>query len=122
MCSHTYPHPNTRSSSTQAIISEATTLKAENSVSFNEVVKVKLVLHVNDYTDQEKEECWFTPTDYKKIRHDVITAIKPFQCNYKCSAFSTGTYTRGLERWSDMGKTTRKRRQNTLWAVLDEIY
>ena len=54
--------------------------------------------------------------------HDVMTAIKLFKCNYKCSQFSTGMYTRGLERWSDTGKTTHKRRQIALWAVLDEQY
>ena len=90
-------------------------MKAEKSVSFNEVVKVEPVLHVSEYTDQEKAECWFTPTDYIKIRHDVLKAIKLI----KCKLF-TGC-ARGLEKWADGGKT-RKRRQMALWAVLDEQY
>ena len=123
MCIQTYPNPNAGSSSTQstsennikAIISEATTLKSENSVSFNEVAKALRVLHANDYTDQERDECWFTPTDYKKIRQDSMRASKLI----KCKLF-TGC-ARGLERWADGGKT-RKRRQMALWAVLDEQY
>ena len=124
MCIQTHPHSNARSLSTQstsenninAIISEATTtLKAEKSVSFNEVVKVEQVLHANDYTDKEKEECWFTPTDYKKIRHELMKSIKLI----KCKLFTECA--RGLEECSD-GRKTRNRRQMAIWAVLDEQY
>ena len=90
-------------------------MKAKTPVSFYEHVKVQHVLHFNDYTDQERKECWFTPSEYKQIHHGVTTAIKLINCK-----LFTGC-ARGLEKWSDGGKA-RKRRQLAVWAVLDEQY
>ena len=127
MSIQTYPRPNERSSSTQltsenninGIISKTwtttTTMNAKKSVSFNEEVKALRVLHANDYTDQEKKNCWFTPTDYKKIRQDSMRASKLI----KCKLFTECA--RGLEECSD-GRKTRNRRQMAIWAVLDEQY
>ena len=123
MCIQTYPRTIAYSSSTKSkssanninAISSNTMKKTKKSVSFNEEVAVQRVLHIDDYTDQELKECWFVPTDYKKIREECILALKLI----KLKIF-TGC-TRGLEKWID-GNKTKKRRQIAVLAVLDEQF
>ena len=85
------------------------------SVSFNEKVAVQRVLHIDNYTDQEINDCWFGPTDYEKIRDECMTALKLI----KLSSF-TGC-TRGLEKLMD-GNKRRKICQIAVLAVMDEQY
>lgn len=93
-------------------------MKTKKSVSFNEKVAVQRVLHIDNYTDQEMKDCWFGPTDYKKTRDDCITALKLIKLN----KIVTGCCTRGLEKWMDGNNKTRKRRQISVMAVMDEQY
>ena len=44
-------------------------------VSFHKLVKVKLTLHINDYTDEEIESCWLTPTEYDSIQKRIFMTL-----------------------------------------------
>lgn len=124
MCIQNYPRPNVYLSSTKSKSENnvnaisSSTMKTRKSVSFNEEVAVQRVLHIDNYTNQEMKDCWFGPTDYKKIRDDCITTLKLIKLNKNF----TGCCTRGLEQWMDGNNKTRKRRQISVLAVMDEQY
>lgn len=86
---------------------------AKKSVSFNEAVMVRPVLHRVDYTDQERRNCWLVPADKQRTKIDIINIIRLFrEGNFdEC--------TRGLERLLDGGRT-RDRRRISMREVLEE--
>jgi len=52
-----------------------TTSIATMKVRFNKVVKMKRIIHINDYTDEEIEACWITPKTYKSIQTGILMTL-----------------------------------------------
>ena len=44
-------------------------------VSFAETAKMRLALHVNDFTDEEYYACFYSPQDYKRFKHEIKQTI-----------------------------------------------
>ena len=44
-------------------------------VTFHENVTCVMVMHHNDYTDDEKRVCWYTQTEWRAMRHTVKEAV-----------------------------------------------
>ena len=95
-------------------------------VSFNTRVMVKRSLHVHNYTDQEIEACWSTPTDYDAIRNrifmtlDLMALASPASSSNSFSS-STTYCTRGIERYMD-SESRQIRIGSAIYAVLNEQY
>jgi hypothetical protein len=110
--------------------------KEKKSVRFYNNVMVKHTLHVNNYTAQEKEECWFTQTEYDSIKKKIFMTLDlmEFMTNSDSNSnksnnifddYCNNAYcTRGLENLSfkegGLKQSTLIRRRNAIWAVLDE--
>lgn len=118
-------------------------------VRFNKSVKVKPTLHINNYTDEEIEACWFTSTEYNSIQKTIFMTLEMNRLlssssstthnnlfsnsnSVSSSASSSLSYCmmRGLENLSGdarereqhqgLKESTRIRRRNAAVAVLDE--
>ena len=107
-------------------------------VSFNTRVMVKRSLHVDNYTDQEIEACWYTPTDYDAIRNRIFMTLDLMALSSPASSskwnltknlfvlpysFSSSTTycTRGIERYLD-SESRQIRIGSAIYAVLNEQY
>jgi hypothetical protein len=95
-----------------------TTKKARH-VSMNERVKVKLVLHLDDYTDEEFDACYYSPDEIAEIRQDVLRTVRLIEDE---AEMDHEKYCRlGLERCTRKAKAERLLNRTTaLVAVLQE--
>ena len=90
-------------------------------VAFDEVVMVRPILHLSDYTEEEIANSWISHADKKRIKFEIIKLMKqvkdnkenitPHQHQQRCI--------RGLEKVGDGGKT-KERRKNPVKAILAE--
>ena len=48
----------------------------KKSVTFSESVKVKKTIHINNYTDDEIDACWYSDEECQMTRSDVKYAIQ----------------------------------------------
>jgi len=85
----------------------------KKSVTFFERVIVRPVLHVDNYSDQEWENCWYAPADKQQRKSEIREALRLIrEGNFEgCK--------RGLEKMSDRGRT-KERRRISVREVLDE--
>jgi len=100
---------------------------------------VKSTIHLKHYSNQEIEACWYTPAEYNNIIEGLYLtldlmkiSLAPYNCLFsssskckddKSSSLSSLYCSRGLENLSIEGglkHSTRIRRQNAIWSVLDE--
>jgi hypothetical protein len=92
----------------------------EKSVAFDEVVMVRPVLHLSDYTDQEVANTWLQLSDKQRTKIDVLNTLKLAKeaaSNDKDNKDAVST--RGLEKLTDGGRT-RERRRISIREVLEE--
>ena len=90
-------------------------------VSFFEMAEVYEVLHINDYTDLEKESCWFSAEDIRIIRKEARTAIALLEKGELVDDDSLGYTGRGLEHHTRENARQRMQTRCAVWdAVLDE--
>ena len=59
--------------------------KSSKSVSFNEVVKFREILHINDMTRRQREKLWETHDSLTKIRKDAIQVVGLMNCGLELS-------------------------------------
>jgi len=95
----------------------------EKSVAFDEVVMVRPVLHLSDYSDQEVANTWLQLSDKQRTKIDVLNTLKlakeQASNDNKDNKDSNSVCTRGLEKLSDGGRT-RERRRISIREVLEE--
>jgi hypothetical protein len=91
------------------------------SVSFYEKVRIRKSIHVLDYTDKERNTCWYSDSEYSEMRRDVMATLallnnhdsKADEFDKRCG--------RGLEHVSGKGHEEKSRRRNRArFAVLTE--
>mmetsp|Transcript_56284 Transcript_56284/g.60938 ORF Transcript_56284/g.60938 Transcript_56284/m.60938 type:complete len:218 (-) Transcript_56284:201-854(-) len=128
---------------------QRTKMKTTAVVSFQELVRVNVTLHINDYADDEVESCWFTSTEYNAIRNRIFMTLDTVKLlssptnsnlcsnsssnsnNSTSSSSSSSVCIRGLEHYvsscfgeqqpQGLKKSTRiRRRRNAISAVLHE--
>jgi hypothetical protein len=89
---------------------------SEKNVSFDEVVMVRPVLPLDMYTDNEIADCWYFPTDKKRFSQEILHTLK----KVKARESLEGCTVRGLEKYSQMGKSQEERRKFSIKVVLEE--
>jgi len=123
------------------IIKKIETKKSPLRVRFHRKVKVKSTIHLKHYTNQEIDACWYTPVEYSNIIEGLYLTLDLMQISLapynslfsssssskckgdKSSSLSSLYCSRGLENLSIEGglkHSTRSRRKNAIWSVLDE--
>ena len=90
--------------------------KKKKSVSFHEIVMVRPVLHITEYTDQEVRALWMVEEDRKRIKADILNT---FVMVKRVREGKFRGCTRGLEHLSDGGRH-RERRNISIREVLEE--
>jgi len=89
---------------------------SDKNVSFDEVVMVRPVLPLDMYTDNEIADCWYFPTDKKRFSQEILETLK----KVKARESLEGCTVRGLEKYSQMGKSQEERRKFSVKVVLEE--
>jgi hypothetical protein len=51
-------------------------ISRKKSVSFNEVVRARNTLHINDYSEEEKQAAWLDGADMKRIRREIRYTVQ----------------------------------------------
>jgi hypothetical protein len=96
------------------------------SVSFNKNAHMRLAIHINDYTVEEGEACWYSREDYIKMSNNVRCAANMIEEEEKNSTvvFDDVHYCRrGCENRTQNGaKRKLQRRREAITAVLSEQY
>eukprot|EP00545_Synedropsis_sp_CCMP1620_P007960 CAMPEP_0119014270 /NCGR_PEP_ID=MMETSP1176-20130426/9447_1 /TAXON_ID=265551 /ORGANISM="Synedropsis recta cf, Strain CCMP1620" /LENGTH=213 /DNA_ID=CAMNT_0006967425 /DNA_START=96 /DNA_END=737 /DNA_ORIENTATION=- len=101
---------------------EADTAKKETetkkkSVSFSPSAQCRETLHVNNYSEEELESCWYTTSDLSKMRKEckpILRLLKngmyPGDCDQRTA--------RGLECRIKTGKKERRESKKMSWAAV----
>jgi hypothetical protein len=99
-------------------------MSPRKSVSFNKNVRFRLTQHVNDYSVEEEQACWYSRDDYIEMNNDVRCTVKMIE---EAERNSTNVFDdvqccrRGCEKWTHNGaKRTLRRRREAITAVLSE--
>ena len=104
---------------TKPLHTTTSTSSSPKKVSFKESVKVRKTKHVNDYTEEELDLCWFSPDEFASIKRNVVSELKFFNANRHDS--SQDKCLRGLEgRLSGTGNRRREQRFLAMDTVLVE--
>jgi hypothetical protein len=131
----------TKSSSSISSKKPIKKIETKKRVHFHKKVKVKSTIHLKHYTNQEIDACWYTPVEYSNIIEGLYLTLDLMQISLapynslfsssssskckgdKSSSLSSLYCSRGLENLSIEGglkHSTRSRRKNAIWSVLDE--
>lgn len=87
--------------------------ETKKSVHFFERVIVRPVLHVDEFSDEEWQKCWYLPTDKQRRKDEIRATLRQLQEG------KFGGCARGLEKMTDNGKT-KERRNVAIREVLEE--
>jgi hypothetical protein len=102
------------------------TMSPTKSVTFNKNAQMRLTIHINDYTAEEGEACWYRREDYIKMRNDVrctVNMIEEEEKNFAVVFDDVQCCSRGCENMTQNGaKRKLKRRRKAITAVLSEQY
>lgn len=88
------------------------------SVSFDEVVMVRPVLPLADYTDQEIISSWYLPIEKQRMRAEIMNIIKVVKKKNQTSGKQFNV--RGLEWLAEKDKTREKKRKSSIKEILNE--
>ena len=89
-------------------------------VSFAPSIRFKPVKHIDDFTDEEIEDIWFTEYDLNVIRADCVATVRNMINNKELIDEETNC-TRGLEFKTPAGaKFRKKNKQTAIKAVMAE--
>jgi hypothetical protein len=88
-------------------------------VSFAPSIRYKPVKHIDDFTDEQIEDIWFTEYDLNVIRADCVATVRHMM--YKRAIDEETDCTRGLEFKTPAGAKFRKNnKQTAIQAVMAE--
>jgi hypothetical protein len=86
---------------------------------FPEVLEMKHILHVNDYTDDEYEACWFGPEELDRIMSDIWDTIDLMENKQRID--DKQFCQRGLEKMTvqgeDLACRNRQKARDTVLSV-----
>jgi len=82
-------------------------------ICFDEIVLVRPILHINDYTDEEYLKCWYPYKDKNQRKAELRDTLQLVRDGKFVEC------TRGLERLSN-GDGSRYRRKNSIQNILEE--
>mmetsp|Transcript_26113 Transcript_26113/g.39515 ORF Transcript_26113/g.39515 Transcript_26113/m.39515 type:complete len:195 (-) Transcript_26113:183-767(-) len=88
----------------------------EKRVSFKTIVSFSETMHHKDYTDEERQNCWYSKSDMCKIREEYSRTVglmrsgRPFDPEQYCS--------RGLEKFLSKRKAMRKMCRSQAWTAV----
>ena len=98
----------------------SSTSTSSKSVTFAKTASMRLALHVNNYTDDEYDACWFTPEDYQQFKKEIIRTARIMD-NSNDRRLPKALCTRGVESKTKEGMKLRyKNVQTAKLAVLGE--
>eukprot|EP00538_Stauroneis_constricta_P005028 CAMPEP_0119571400 /NCGR_PEP_ID=MMETSP1352-20130426/44101_1 /TAXON_ID=265584 /ORGANISM="Stauroneis constricta, Strain CCMP1120" /LENGTH=240 /DNA_ID=CAMNT_0007621079 /DNA_START=397 /DNA_END=1119 /DNA_ORIENTATION=- len=111
-------HQQYTNNSNSNISSNSNMSATKKTVTFHECVRVKKTIHINNYTDDEIDACWFSRQDMANIRQDIAAAL---QSSSSSPSGPDAAEMRGLECRTEQGSQQRRRdRHESLSSVLDE--
>jgi hypothetical protein len=92
-------------------------LKQRRRVHFNETVRVRSALHLNEMTDDEIAKSWLSRKEMQEIKRSITLDLKSLRTGKPLE----GSTSRGLEYRTFVGAAKRKaNKEKALDAVLDE--
>jgi uncharacterized Rmd1/YagE family protein len=89
--------------------------KAKNVVTFQQSVKAKKTLHINNYTEKEIQSCWFDDDESKQMKQEFR-----FAANLAMDGLLPQESSRGLELYTKGAQSRRQNKANAREEVLDE--
>ncbi len=98
----------------------------KQSVSFKTTVNVHLVLHLNNYTEEEVKACWFEASEMNEIKTGILVTLQKMEM--RTSPFSLiseqkGICSHGLDSFTEDGLLRQRMRlSQAIDAVLDIQY
>uniref|UniRef100_A0A7R9WY23 Uncharacterized protein n=1 Tax=Craspedostauros australis TaxID=1486917 RepID=A0A7R9WY23_9STRA len=91
------------------------------SVAFHQTVRVKEIIHINDYANDEIDACWCSKQDKIHTRQDIANTLRQHNSNSNSSTNNSDLDIRGLECRTKQGSQQRRAdRDESISAVLDE--
>jgi hypothetical protein len=93
--------------------------KPKKSVSFSESARMKKHIHINNFTQEEVDACWFTEAERSQSRQEIDYTIELMTRGGDIDA--SKYCTRGLECRTPHGSATKKQSKVDAWdSVMDE--
>jgi hypothetical protein len=89
--------------------------KAKKVVTFQQSVKAKKTLHINNYTEEEIQACWFDDDESKQMKEEFRLAA-----NLAMNGLLPQESSRGLELYTKEAQSRRQHKATAREEVLDE--
>lgn len=89
-------------------------------VSFQSKVRVKWTTHLNDFTDEEYYDCWYTPEELADMKGDLIDTLQRLERQEKVDEVND-TF-RGLETHTKAGRRNKGRNRTTAIEAVIGLY
>lgn len=112
-----------KTATASAAAASAAPKKIKRNVQFYEIVSIRSTTHINDMSDEEVANAWFSRREMMTIKRALATEVKYMMCNSnnKDAGETETTTTRGLEfRTKDGSALRRSNKLDSIHAVLDE--
>lgn len=95
-------------------------MTCRKSVSFCEQARVKRTIHIDDYSDIEIKDCWYSSFDYERMEQEIRRTLELMQTGRGDAIDDVEFSHRGLEFRTEEGKHLRlKNKRRAQDAVLD---
>ena len=102
----------------------STTNGSKKSVSFEPTATMRLALHVNNYTDDEYDACFYSHDDYRFFKSDVKRSVRKFEKKMminKSQQSNKFSCPRGIESFTREGSAKKTLNRRNAWiAVLSK--
>jgi hypothetical protein len=113
----------TNKSTEKRLNKDAAKETSRRSVSFHSRTRAKLALHVNEYTEEEMETCWYSDNDYARMKRDILYTVDLIEEKNDALLDDVKYCHRGCEPRTKEGTKQRQRNQRKAFAaVLNEQF
>jgi hypothetical protein len=93
----------------------------KKSVAFSGNVRMKKHMHINNYTPEEIEACWFTKAELSQSSEEISYTIELMTRGEGADIDASKYCTRGLECRTPLGAATKNKNKIAAWdSVMDE--
>jgi len=87
-------------------------------VQFDNFTYCQSYLHINEYTADERYACWYTKSDYNRMKkYDLRPMVKMYKARIAINDPDKYTY-RGLETLTSTGAASRRARREAAWCAV----
>lgn len=125
--------PPPAAASQGGLVKKSTAIKKKKTVSFNERVRIRKTIHINEYSDEEVTSVWYTPRESTEMRQEALFVAQLAKDGLLPASGAASPHSdssedaryclRGIEMYTGSEQATQRqqRKEAIRWALLKEM-